>query len=378
MLSWSAIGHRVLFHNELTAWAQALAVFLLAFTLLPLLARLVRAQSRHYTQRDVPLAWALVLELLDTTSRIFRWIVALYGAYELLYLPRRADRMFDIALVVGLWFQIGVWIAAATRFWLRRQQARTGDAQFSGTINIILFVLRLFIWSLVALLALASLGVSIGPLVAGLGVGGIAIALAVQTILGDLLASLSIAIDKPFLIGDLLRVDHFEGVAEQVGIKSTRLRSVGGEQIIIANADLLKSRMRNLSRVTEWRTYFTLLVPHDTAEDKLDLVPQLVAAAVHACPGVRFDSCLLAVILDTGLQFDTYYYVPATPAFDTLRIRDRVNRGIVHAFTQAGIAFALPTRALRFQGQKEPQQQVEQHAGTEVNRGQGENHPPRP
>ena len=111
----------------------------------------------------------------------------------------------------------------------------------------------LLVWGVVVLLALANLGIDITALVAGLGVGGIAIALAVQTVLGDLFASLSIALDKPFVIGDALKIDDVEGTVEQIGIKSTRLRSVSGEQIILSNNDLLKSRVRNLGRMSERR-----------------------------------------------------------------------------------------------------------------------------
>ena len=170
---------------------------------------------------------------------------------------------------MGCWLQIGIWSAAAARFGLHRHEARTGDARLTGTMDVVLFVLGLIIWVVIALLAMENLGINVGPLIAGLGVGGIAIALAVQAILGDLFASLSIALDKPFVIGDTLRVDTFEGAVEQIGIKSTRLRSVTGEQIIIANADLLKSRVRNLGRASEWRALFTLALAYDTPLEKL-------------------------------------------------------------------------------------------------------------
>ena len=164
-----------------------------------------------------------------------------------------------------------------------------------------LFALRLIIWIVVALLALENLGINVGPLIAGLGVGGIAIALAVQTILGDLFASLSIALDKPFVIGDSLRIDTFEGVVEQIGIKSTRLRSVTGEQIIISNADLLKSRVRNLGRASEWRALFTLPLAYDTPAALIEQVPALVAAAVATYAGTRFVYCLLKQLGESAL-----------------------------------------------------------------------------
>jgi small-conductance mechanosensitive channel len=215
-----------------------------------------------------------------------------------------------------------------------------------GSINIVLFALRLIIWIVIALLALENLGISVGPLIAGLGVGGIAIALAVQTILGDLFASLSIALDKPFVVGDALRLDTFEGTVELIGIKSTRLRSIGGEQIIIANADLLKSRVRNLGRASEWRALFNLALDIDTPPALVDQVPQLVEQAVATYEGTRFVSCLLKVLGESALQFEVCFWVTNSPGRELGRALDQVNREILRSFARAGLRWATPARAI--------------------------------
>jgi len=245
-----------------------------------LLRGILRSRRNRYADHTLPTPVALLAYLADRTSRVVLWILALYVADRILTLPPRLDHAIEIAIVVGCWLQIGIWAGAAARFGLQRQQERSGDAAVGGSINIVLFALRLIIWIVIALLALENLGISVGPLIAGLGVGGIAIALAVQTILGDLFASLSIALDKPFVVGDALRLDTFEGTVELIGIKSTRLRSISGEQIIIANADLLKSRVRNLGRASEWRALFNLALDIDTPPTLVDQVPQLVEQAV--------------------------------------------------------------------------------------------------
>ena len=126
---------------------------------------------------------------------------------------------------------------------------------FAGSLDIINFIARLVVWSILILVALSNLGVNITALLAGLGVGGVAVALALQNVLGDLFASLSIALDKPFVVGDSLGVDTFAGTVEHIGIKSTRLRSESGEQIILSNADILKSRVRNFGRAQETRAF---------------------------------------------------------------------------------------------------------------------------
>jgi small-conductance mechanosensitive channel len=340
------LAHQMLLDNSASAWLYALVVFGLIFTVLPLIRGYLRARRHRYADRDVPLAVALVTHLANRTSRVVLWIVALYAADRILTLPARVDQVFHVAIVVGCWLQIGIWAAAAARFALQRHEARNGDARLTGTMDVVLFVIALVIWVVVALLAMENLGINVGPLIAGLGVGGIAIALSVQAILGDLFASLSIALDKPFVIGDTLRVDTFEGTVEQIGIKSTRLRSITGEQIILANADLLKSRVRNLGRASERRALFTLNVAYDTPVGKLDQVPELVQQAVAAYPGTRFVHCMLRELAESALVYEVCFFVENTPSRNLAAAQDQANRRILHGFADAGIEFAYPKRML--------------------------------
>ncbi|MGA2024859.1 MAG: mechanosensitive ion channel family protein [Steroidobacteraceae bacterium] len=347
MSNWSLMARQILLDNSLTSWFAAALAFLLSFTVLPLVRSYARARRRaRYAEREPPMAVALIGYLLDHTSRVVLWIVGLYAAERILTLPPRLDRLFEVAIVLGCWLQLGLWGAAAARFGLQRQQARSGNGQLGGTIDVVLFAIRLLVWIVVVLLALENLGVNVGPLIAGLGVGGIAIALAVQAILGDLFASLSIALDKPFVIGDTLRIDIFEGAVEQIGIKSTRLRSVSGEQIIIANADLLKSRVRNLGRASERRALFTLWIAYETPVELLDQVPKLVTEAIASYPGTRFVHCLLKELGDSALLFEVCFFVQVGPGRDLNAALDQVNRHILRTFRGQGIDFAHPARTV--------------------------------
>ncbi len=347
MSSWAQTIRQILVDNSLLDWLAAALIFLLTFTVLPLVRGYLRARRAHYLNRVLPTTVALLAHLMERTSRLVLWIVALYAADRILTLPHRIDRTFDIAIIIGCWVQIGIWGAAAARFGLERQQASTGgEPGLTGSIDVVVFALRLLVWVVVTLLALENMGINVGPLVAGLGVGGIAIALAVQTILGDLFASLSIALDKPFVVGDSLRVDTFEGVVEQIGIKSTRLRSVTGEQIIISNADLLKSRVRNLGRASEWRALFSLPLVYDTPAELIDRVPQLVKTAVGAVDGTRFVSCLLKELNETGIVFEVCFFLENGQGRDLGRALDQVNRDILRSFWKLGIAFATPRRTV--------------------------------
>src|SRR5271170_3581061 len=162
----------------------------------------------------------------------------------------------------------------------------------------------LAVWSLLTLVALDNLGVNITALLAGLGVGGVAVALALQNVLGDLFASLSIALDKPFVIGDNLTIDTFIGKVEHIGIKTTRLRSEGGEQIILSNADILKSRVRNFGRLSEQRILATIRLGFDTPSDKLQALPALLEKIVREHSQARFERCHLKTLGESAFQFE--------------------------------------------------------------------------
>ena len=334
-------------HNSLLDWGLALLGFLLPFVALPFVRRLVRARQDYWRALSRhSAAVELLAQLVLATSRIVLLIAGLYIAEKILSLPKRLDLAFDIIIVVGAWFQGGLWATVALRFFIQQRQGRAGlhDDAAKSSLGVVTFVAQFLIWSLFALLALDNLGVNITTLVAGLGIGGIALALSVQTILGDLLASLSIAFDKPFEPGDLLKVDDYEGTVEFIGIKSTRLRSLSGEQIIIANADLLKSRVRNMGRMPERRTLFRLHVAYDTPATKVAEVPALVEAAVRAVEGTRFVSCLLASLGRDALEFEIVFFVANRPGVDMPRTNSSVNQQIVARFADQGIGFAYPTQ----------------------------------
>jgi len=350
MVTMSEILERVWLGNSVRAWLLALLAFLVIFTVLPLLRGFVlsrRAGLQSFDRGHGGIE--LVLLLIGRTSRLFLWVVALFFAGRFLESSPRVEQAAKLLIVVVTWFQVALWGVTAVRFALDRQQHKleaAGDAGFRGSIGIVMFVANLVIFSVAILLALDNLGVNITALVAGLGVGGIAIALAVQTILGDLLASLSITLDKPFTVGDVLRIDDVEGRVEKIGVKSTRMRSVSGEQVIVANADLLKARIRNLGRMPEQRALFTIAISYDTSPDKVDAVTALIRGAVAGVPEARFEYCVLKALSETALVFEVCYFVPDPGSGRYLRASDQVNRRIHAALADAGVAFANAARTV--------------------------------
>ena len=346
----SELLQRAWLGNSVRDWLIASLAFLVIFTVLPLARSFVLSRRSKLEALGRGAAGIeLTLLLLGRTSRLFLWVLALFFAGRFLASPPRVEQASKLLIVLVVWFQAALWGVTAVRYALERQQRRleaSGDAGFRGSLGIVMFVSNLVIFSIAILLALDNLGVNITALVAGLGVGGIAIALAVQTILGDLLASLSITLDKPFTVGDFLRIDDIEGRVERIGVKSTRLRSVSGEQVIVANADLLKSRIRNLGRMPEQRALFGISISYETPPDKVDAVSALIRDAVAGVPEARFEYCVLKGLSETALLFEICYFVPQPGGGRYLRTTDAVNRRIHAALAEAGVAFANAARTV--------------------------------
>jgi small-conductance mechanosensitive channel len=355
MLNWRELWDLEVLGNTVGTWAAAFGIFLVTFAVRPVIARLIEAQHARRAARtgsESPPMLDLALELVASTSRLFLWGAAIWLASRDLTFPPRVERWLTIALVLLFWMQMALWALTAVRYGIDARQRRMGtqDRVLSSSIAVIMFASGVAIWGIATLLALDNLGVQIGPLLAGLGIGGVAIALAVQTVLADLLASLSIALDKPFTIGDSLKIDDLQGTVEHIGIKSTRLRSINGEQIIISNADLLKSRLRNFGRLYERRSLFILGVHYETPVEKLAAVPAIVREIIEATPQTRFDRCHLLNFGQKALDFEVVYFV-TNPAYNVYAdAQQSINLRILERLRALGVTFAAeaPT-SLRIQ-----------------------------
>ena len=346
--------------NTVEASTLALVTFLVTFTVLPIIRSTVSSRRRKWVQSgggQLPDAIELTGQLVERTRRLFLWAVAVYLASRNLTFPARIERGLTIVIVALFWMQAGLWGMAAVRFAIERRRKRSEalDSVLKSSIDIILFVAGIIVWAMVLLLAMDNLGVQIKPLLAGLGIGGIAVALAVQTVLGDLLASLSIALDKPFTIGDFLSVDDFQGSVEHIGVKSTRLRSLSGEQIIMSNTDILKARVRNFGRMRERRAVFQLGVSYDTPPESLAAIPTAIREIVESQPDVRFDRCHFLTYGDTALQFETVYIVTRADFNTYADIQQKINLAILMKLRQMSVKFAAPTRNIFYVENPAPQ-----------------------
>jgi small-conductance mechanosensitive channel len=342
--SLKELGHAVYYGNTLAAWAKAILTFTLWFTVLPLARAFIARRLRSRTASH-PLAFLLLLRtLIDATTRLFMVVIATYLALRWLEVPPKADRFIETAILVVVWWQVGRWLSAGVRHFieLRRGQEVAG-ADGAASLNILRFVGVVLVWVVAFMMLLTNLGIKIGPLVAGLGIGGIAIALAVQNVLGDLFASLSIALDKPFRVGDALAIGDEKGTVEYIGIKSTRLRSVTGEQIIISNGDLLKSRVRNFSRLSDRRADLQLRIAYETPHKLIAELPKIIEGAIRAEKNVRFERAHFARYGDYALLFEATYLVETNDYVAFMDAQQSINLRLLDEFARRGVTLAYPT-----------------------------------
>jgi small-conductance mechanosensitive channel len=305
-------------------------------------------------------------DALVAALRRTHWILylaaALYASAVLLRI-QPAQQALKSAVPLAFLLQCGLWANTilAVRLDAYRKRKSEEDPGALTHLGAVRFVGHLLVWTVVLLMVLDNLGVKIGPIIAGLGVGGIAVALAVQNILGDLFASLSIVLDKPFVVGDFLIVDNYLGKVERVGLKTTRIRSLSGEQLIFSNNDLLKSRLRNYGRMYERRVVFNLGVVYQTRRELLERIPGIIRHAIEAQDDTRFDRSHFREYGDFSLNFETVYFVLSPDYNRYMDIQQAINLKINEVFEREGIEFAYPTQTLfvaSAQGSRRPEAQA--------------------
>jgi small-conductance mechanosensitive channel len=339
------LSERIFYGNPLADWLIAGAVALAVWSTLSIVRRFLASRYKQYTTAHHSTPVRLIFYLLGHTKQFLFLALAVGAGQESLVFPQKLQHIISNSVLMLVLLQVGLWAGRSLRFYLEiKELQRGGDRVFVGSLDIINFVARMLIWSLLILVALDNFGVNITALLAGLGVGGVAVALALQNVLGDLFASLSIALDKPFVVGDSLNIDTYTGSVERIGIKTTRLRSESGEQIILSNADILKSRVRNYGRMPEQRVLMTLRVDYATPADKLQGIPKLLEGIVRAQANLRFDRCHLKTLGESSLLFELSFFVMEPKLNPLMDLQQLVNFCIIDEFQRLGIAFALPTQ----------------------------------
>ncbi|MGI8842224.1 MAG: mechanosensitive ion channel family protein [Gemmatimonadaceae bacterium] len=338
--------------NTVAIWLWLLGTLALILALMwlakvYLLSRMEKVAGRTRTQVD-----DLVIILIKRTRyALIVWIIVSV-TLRILVLPARLISLLGTVAVLAFLLQLGIWANGAIEFWLLRytRDRHPSDAASITTFRAIAYGMQVLAWTIVVLLALDNFGVDVTALITGLGIGGVAIALAVQNILGDLLAALAIVLDKPFVIGDFIIVGSEKGTVEQIGMKTTRLRSLDGEQIIFSNAELLQSRIRNYKRMDERRVLFRFGVLYSTPQEKVEMLPNIAREAVLAQEAVRFDRAHFASFNDSSLDVEVVYYVLSPDYAKYMDTQQAINLILLRRLREENVEFAFPTRTVHVEG----------------------------
>ncbi len=259
-MNLTAFIENVYFGNSLASWAAALGTTILVYLVISFLLKVLGSRLEKLSKSTQGSLDDLAADLITVrTKRILLLGLAIYGGSLLLALPVRLDQFVRFVAFICVAGQVGMWGTGVINFLVKRRAEKDGEEGLNlEAYSVITWIAKASLWIIVVLLALNNLGIEITALVTGLGISGIAVALAVQNILGDLFASLSIVLDQPFVIGDFIIVGDQMGTVEHVGLKTTRVRSLSGEQVIFSNTDLLGSRIRNFRRMNERRILFSI------------------------------------------------------------------------------------------------------------------------
>jgi small-conductance mechanosensitive channel len=337
--------------NSLRAWLVAGLLAAVSFALLLIVKRILLRKLSRLAALTATELDDLLVELIRRTRPLFLALASLYIGSIVLRIPESSEKLVGKPMSLVVVLQGAIWINGIVTFFIGRL-TRHPDGQPGAPTMIgkaLTFMGQLIVWSLAVLLVLDNLGVNVTALVTGLGIGGVAVALALQNVLGDLFASLSIVLDKPFEVGDFINVDNLNGTVESVGLKTTRVRSLTGEQPVFSNADLVRSRIRNYKRMAERRVVFTVAVTFQTHHEKVATINQICREAVQAQPQTRFDRSHFLSFGESGLVFEIVYYVTTSDYLAYMDSQQAINLAIQRRFEEAGIRFAYPTRTVYMQ-----------------------------
>jgi small-conductance mechanosensitive channel len=330
------------------AGGGAILGYLLVRAVLSLVRRRLHAR---YERKPTPALDSLVAMV----SAIRNWLlipIAFLIAADFLHFSDRTEYWLGVGTFALVGIQLVLCINRVIVAWLRRSTSKDGvPGDVPVMLGILTWTVQFAVWITFLLALLTNAGVNITALVASLGIGGIAIALALQNILGDLFASIAIGLDKPFEVGEFIAFGSDMGTVTHVGIKTTRIESLSGEQLAIANSKLLTNLIHNYDRLAERRIAFGFRLPYGTRREQVQRVVERVNAIIEQTEPTRFDRGPFIGFGDYGLDFEFVYYV-LDPSFTTYRdVQQQINVKIMDELAAMGVEFAVPARTVQLAGQ---------------------------
>ncbi len=348
MIYWLQQAHSLLRDDSILSWI-AIAVFsVLVTSLIKAILKIVSHYLRALAQKTASIWDDVAVDLLDGFKS---WVLIVWVFYisTKSFRPVNFERralLFSVILVSTI--QVAIWGLYLLKNWRKVYIDRRiqQDPSSSAALGLMYTISQVAFLSVVVLIGLSNAGVDISALIAGMGVGGIAIALAAQNVLGDLLASLSIVLDKPFVVGDTITSGAQTGTVEHIGIKTTRLKSISGEQLVISNKDLLESRIQNFKRMEERRVVLKFGVTYGTSLETLQKIPDWIKPLVEMREKLRFDRCHFAGFGDSSLDFELVFFILHPDYLPFMDLKQEILLEIYKKFAEEKVDFAFPSQSV--------------------------------
>lgn len=332
--------------NTLVNYVVAVGVFValvivFKFIQWVLLRKLSKLAEKTETDIDDTL-----VNIIKSLKPGFYYFVAFFFALQLLTVTALTTKVVNSVLLIWIVYQVVIAIQILINFVIEKRTKGEEVSEEQGMIRMLGNIVKWIIWIVAVLMILSNIGIDITSLVAGLGIGGIAIALALQNVLSDLFSSFSIYFDKPFKVGDYIVTGTHSGTVEKIGIKTTRIRAVQGEEIVISNQELTSARVQNFKKMVERRIVSTVGVTYETPSKKFDKVPSLIKEAIEKEKNVRFDRVFFTTFADSSLVFEYVYYTLSSDYGEYLESQQNINFEIKKKFEKEGVDFAYPTQTV--------------------------------
>lgn len=343
----------VYFGNTILAYLQAAGVFVAVVAVFTVVQSFAVARLRALAARTTTDLDDFAIDVVGGIRSPEFHLVAFYLATRPLVMPAWLDKGFRGVVIIAVTYRV-LRIIQRTVEYAVGKALKPGPAGLTDadkhTQRNITYVVNVFLTIVAVLFLLSNLGFNVTSMIAGLGVGGIAVALAAQAVLGDLFSAVAIFLDKPFIVGDAILWDGDVGVVERIGLKTTRIRLLSGDIMIVPNASLTSSKIRNFRDYTDRRVVFGFGIVYDTPAATVERIPSMVKEIVAGVPETRFDRAHFLKFGDSSLDFEIVYYVEGG---DYLRYMDRnqaVLLGLMRRFEKEKIGFAFPTRTVQLVG----------------------------
>jgi len=334
-------------NNSVWQYISAVIVLIIGIITVKIFKKVVISRLKKWSEKTETEIDNLLLKQIEKVVIPLLYYGAAYLAVTSLSLNHKIEKFIDYTSIILVTFIVIKLVTSFLNFGLdiylnRRGTKDSRKKELKGVTTIV----NILIWIFGIMFLLENLGFNIGTIIAGLGIGGIAIALAAQTILGDLFSYFVIFFDRPFEIGDFIVVGDKSGSVEYIGIKTTRLKAIGGEQLVISNKDITDSRIHNYKKMEKRRVVFSIGVTYQTTADQLIAIPNIIKETIQKQNEVTFDRAHFATYGDSSLNFEYVYYVIGADYNKYMDIQQAINLKLFKEFEKLGIEFAYPTRTV--------------------------------